>query len=209
MYFSCAKELESSLSLERDLTGAEHQTNFWLIKRKSNERFDSFMIYPQRGKKKKKIEAEVRRCSYWDRKERWQKRVRMRLRQICRNSTLRWWEAGSPLKVWGLTWCQARDPRSQRNTANESQIDLPDILFQVHTFLSRLQLGGRSVNTLGSPFSPGAVNDNVFSHILHPKAKAKSKIEAYMHFLQDYRYVCKLNTFVSPIMSKSLAALIS
>lgn len=89
------------------------------------------------------------------------------------------------------------------------QIDLPDSLFQVHTFLSRLQLEGRSVNTLGSPFSPGAVNDNVFSHILHPKAKAKSKIEAYMHFLQDYRYVCKLNTFVSPIMSKSLAALIS
>lgn len=116
-----------------------------------------------------------------------------------------------PLKVWGPTWCQALDPRSQQNnTANEPQTDLSAILLQVHAFPSRLQLKGRrSVNALGSPFSPEAVNDNVFSHILHPKAKAKSKVEAYTHFLQVYRYVFELSTLVSPIMSIFLSALVS
>lgn len=116
-----------------------------------------------------------------------------------------------PLKVWGPSWRQALDPRSQQNNiANEPQTDLPDTLFQVHTFPSRLQhKGRRSVNALGSLFSPEAVNDNAFSHILHGKVKARSKVEAYTHFLQVYRYVFELNTLVSPIMSIFWVALIS
>lgn len=176
------------------------------MKRKSNEIFENFMIYPQKGKRKKRgrpkevrQEGEVTKESKDEVKSDMQK-------EHFNVTRLR-----HPLEVWGPTWCQALDPGYQRNnTANEPQTHLPHTLFQVQTAASRLQLKGRrSVNALGSPFSPEGANDDVFSHILHRKAKAKSKVEAYTHFLQVYRYDFELSTLVIPIMSIFLAALIS